>query len=128
MTAPARRFRFPAGLRLRRPREFRSVYEGAVAARAGPLVVHGRPSSRAGTRLGLSVPRSAGIAVARNRIKRRLREAFRLTRDELPAGYDLVVTVRRHDALETVAYQGLLREAAAAIERRWAKRKSHPGG
>jgi ribonuclease P protein component len=45
------------------------------------------------TRLGLAVPKR-GTAVERNRIKRVVREAFRLSRAKLPAGYDLVVSPR----------------------------------
>ncbi len=47
------------------------------------------------TRLGLSVSkRVAGGGVMRNRIRRRLRDAFRRARPELPAGYDLIVSAR----------------------------------
>jgi ribonuclease P protein component len=45
------------------------------------------------TRLGLAVPRR-GTNVERNRIKRIVREAFRLTRARLPAGFDLIVSPR----------------------------------
>ena len=44
-----------------------------------------------GTRLGLAVSRRAGNAVVRNRIKRVLREAFRLDREDLPPGLDVIV-------------------------------------
>jgi ribonuclease P protein component len=47
------------------------------------------------TRLGLSVSkRVAGGGVMRNRIRRRLRDAFRRARPELAAGYDLIVSAR----------------------------------
>lgn len=42
------------------------------------------------TRLGIAAGRKAGKACARNRIKRRLREYFRLNRDKIPASTDVV--------------------------------------
>ena len=44
--------------------------------------------------LGLTVPRRVGKAVARNRVKRRLREIFRRHRAELNPPMDIVVNVR----------------------------------
>lgn len=48
----------------------------------------------ADSRLGLSVGKRVGNAVARHRIKRLIREAFRLSRHELPAGADIVCVAR----------------------------------
>lgn len=45
-------------------------------------------------RLGLAVPKSAGTAVARNRIKRHLRELWRARLDRVPPGRDYVLVVR----------------------------------
>lgn len=44
-------------------------------------------------RLGITAGRKAGNACARNRIKRRLREYFRLNRDKMPSGTDMVFIV-----------------------------------
>lgn len=53
------------------------------------------PEASSGPRLGLTVPRALGGAVVRNRIKRRLREAFRLNRAALDPKWDIVVNPRR---------------------------------
>jgi len=53
-------------------------------------------------RLGITVGRKAGKACARNRIKRRLREYFRLNRDKMPSGTDMVfIASQGAAALET---------------------------
>jgi ribonuclease P protein component len=49
----------------------------------------------AGPRLGVTATRALGGAVVRNRIKRRLREAFRLHRSNLAAPWDIVLNPRR---------------------------------
>lgn len=46
------------------------------------------------SRLGISVTKKTGSAVDRNRIKRIIREAFRLHRQQFPKYSDIVVTVR----------------------------------
>lgn len=50
--------------------------------------------STSGPRLGLSVSRKVGGSVRRSRVKRLLREAFRLNRQRLEPGYDLVAYPR----------------------------------
>lgn len=54
-----------------------------------------RDDAAAQPRIGLTVSRRVGNAVLRNRIKRRVREWFRMHREELPRGVDLVVIARR---------------------------------
>jgi ribonuclease P protein component len=54
------------------------------------------------TRLGIAIGKKAGKACARNRIKRRLKEYFRLNRDKMPPETDMVfIALNGAAALET---------------------------
>ena len=88
----------------------------------GRLVIYVARNELGHTRLGLSVSRKVGKAVLRNRIKRLLREAFRLCRHELPAGYDLIC-IPRHGAPATLDdYKRSLRKLVAGGAARLQKR------
>lgn len=86
---------FPRAVRLLARREFLRVYDLGLRAPGPSLVVFAAPNGLAWSRLGLTVSRKFGGAVARNRMKRRLREIFRHHRVSLPGGLDLVVNVRQ---------------------------------
>lgn len=87
---------FPRTARLTRPADFTRVYGRRQSAASGQLVVYALPNRLPDgrVRLGLSVSRRIGSAVVRNRWKRRLREAFRLMRPDLPRGLDVIIVVR----------------------------------
>ena len=94
--------RFPPAYRIRRQSDFQRAYRRRCSASDRLLVVFGCDNGLPHPRLGLSVSRKLGKAVIRNRWKRLLREAFRLRREQLPAGIDLVV-VPRGDTEPTLA-------------------------
>jgi len=114
---------FRARHRLSRDRDYQRVYDARVRTGRGPLLVFARPNDLPWSRLGLSVGRRVGKAVARNRIKRRLREAFRLLRPHCPAGYDLVVHVRPHEPLREPEYRRLLESAWKKLDATWRRRR-----
>ena len=93
--SPVRSARLPAPARLRTQQHFRRVYQRGRRAGGKLLTVIAlRRSSSCGARVGLSVSKDHGCAVRRNKIKRLLREAFRLERRGLPLDYDVVLIPR----------------------------------
>lgn len=72
-------------------RVFRRGRSGSDALLRIHVIANGLPESR----LGISCPRKVGGSVARSRWKRLIREAFRLNREGLGAGIDLVVVPLR---------------------------------
>ena len=82
--------------RLSRSRDFDAVYRSGRSVSTRYLVLYWFPrdDGEADPRLGLAVPKAAGGAVARNRIKRRLREAWRAQLERVPRGRDYVLIAR----------------------------------
>lgn len=74
--------------------EFRRVYNKGKSGVSPFLVVYARPNRGARNRLGVTVSAKLGHAVVRNRVRRRLREIFRLAQPELKKGYDVVLVAR----------------------------------
>ena len=73
---------------------FRRLYYRGTSAGNRYLVIYCRRNGSKTSRLGLTVSTKLGKAVVRNRVRRRLREVYRLYEDKMPAGFDLVVVAR----------------------------------
>jgi ribonuclease P protein component len=81
--------------RLSRSRDFDAVYRQGRSVSSRYLVLYWFPQEEpSAPRFGFSVPRSAGGAVERNRIKRQLREVWRARLERVPPGHDYVLIVR----------------------------------
>jgi ribonuclease P protein component len=89
---------FPSSSRILRSADFRTVYDNGTRV-SGPLFaafcLRRREDDGAGVRIGLTVPKALGGAVVRNRIKRRLRSAFRLHRADWNLDWDIVLNPRK---------------------------------
>jgi ribonuclease P protein component len=89
-----RKFAFSRAERLRRTVDFDRAYTEGKKVASSSLVLFFCPSRQEATRLGVSVSKKIGKAVVRNRVKRLLRESFRLNKHALKKGYDILLVAR----------------------------------
>ncbi len=73
---------------------FRRLYRRGRSAANGLLVLYCRKNGTGQNRIGLTVSSKLGCAVVRNRLRRRLREIYRLHEEAFRPGYDIVVVAR----------------------------------
>ncbi len=111
---------FPKSTHIRSRLDFARVYEQGSRVSDAVLLLTAARNDEPQIRIGLSVSKRCGNAVHRNRWKRLIREAFRLTRAEMPCGLDLVVQPRAGTGTEPDALA--VRRSLASLVKRVAKR------
>jgi len=104
----------PSAARLRRRREFLLVQQRGKRLYSGEVIVLALDSGGTRPRIGITVSSKIANAVARNRVKRWVREAFRAVQAELPA-VDLVVVARK--GAPTMGLDGARRALGVAREK-----------
>ena len=98
----------PRETRLVRRAEYDAVYREGRRRSSREFTLFVRPNGLEVSRFGWSIKKALGNAVCRNRIRRRLREIFRLHRRKIATGWDIVVHPRA--TVATAAFPALAQE------------------
>ena len=82
--------------RLRSNMEFKKAYSGGKSYWNRNLVLYVRKNDVGNTRVGYSITKKIGNSVVRNKIRRRMKEIYRLKFDGIKAGYDLIIIPKKN--------------------------------
>jgi ribonuclease P protein component len=115
-----KQFGFSWEERLHTRKEYLGVYREGYRVFTPYFVLYFRENGRQFSRLGIAASRKVGRPVVRNRIRRRLRESFRMNKQGILPFSDVVVNVRRCAAAAT--FQELQGEFLRVVSR-WKRRK-----
>ena len=75
-------------------KDFRRLYYRGKSVACGYVVVYAGKNRLNQNRMGITCGKAIGKAVVRNRVKRLIREGYRLLEDKLKPGYDIVIVAR----------------------------------
>ncbi|WP_425059450.1 ribonuclease P protein component [Sporomusa carbonis] len=95
MITMVKRFKLPKCGRLCQNKSFQAVYRSGRSYANKYLVIYVLPNQSACRRVGFAAGKRLGTAVVRNRLKRLMRETYRLHQAELINGVDLVLVGRQ---------------------------------
>jgi ribonuclease P protein component len=127
MTQGQNRLTLGRSRRMIRKGDFQRTFDGRCTAADSRLVLYVLLNGLDHARIGLAVGSRHGNAVQRNRLRRLLREAFRLEQHNLPSGFDYLFVPRPAPQANLATYrQSLLRLSAQAV-RRWHSRPPQSG-
>ena len=102
--------------RITKKSRFKAIYEQGVWSSSKHFTTIVCSNTQGVKRLGITVTKKAGNAVKRNRIKRLIREFFRLNKALFPPGHDAVVMAKRN--MPPLTYQEACRELTELVTRK----------
>lgn len=84
--------------RLKNKREFDVVYKNGKSYWNRNLILYVNKNSLDYNRIGYSITKKVGNSVVRNKIRRRMKEIYRLNLDDMDVGYDFILIPKKNTA------------------------------
>jgi len=110
------RYSFEKKWKVRKRQHYQAIYQEGRRLHSRNFVIVLRENSEGTVRFGITVGKKVGNAVKRNRIKRLLREYFRLNRDAFRGSTDIVIIARKD--ISSLNYRDVSLELNAVLKGR----------
>ncbi len=107
--------RLPRSERLHGRKRISELFDRGAVGRSRLIIVRLLPAEGAVTRMAPIVGKKTGGAVVRNRVRRRLRAAWRSIKAEMPSGWDVALIAR--PGVATADFDALQRDLRASVLR-----------
>lgn len=85
----------PSNIRIKKNTDYQTVFKKGKQISGRGVILYYSKNSAQDTRVGIIVSKKVGNAVVRNRIKRIIREIFRLNWPDIKSGYDIIIITRK---------------------------------
>ncbi len=79
---------------IKRNNDFRALYKRGKSSVSPVLAIYARKNKTTSNRIGITVSTKVGKAHVRNRVRRRIREAYRINETSFKKGIDMVIVAR----------------------------------
>ena len=98
---------------IKKTKNFKIVYSKGRQAVNAYFVLYAMPNNKGATHIGITVSKKVGNAVTRNKIRRLVKESFRLMGARVVSGYDIVIVARR--AVSALPKEGRFRKVDKSL-------------
>lgn len=88
--------------RLKKRKEFNYIFKNGKSYSCKYLIINYLPTKLPELKVGFSVSKKIGNAVVRNKVKRRLREAFKASQPNIDTNYNYIFVARK--GIENISY------------------------
>lgn len=103
--------------KIKNNRDFQKIYRKGRYAASKSLVVYVQPNFLQINRIGITASKKYGKSVKRNRIRRLIRESYRLLQDQLNKGYDFIIVARKNEDGGDPCFKQIIKEMRFLLKR-----------